>query len=90
MLCYYAMPGRLPFRSAETSVTSVGIKDHILIDQSLAGLSRPVPVSEIHLVGSEGAEVVATSVVVTSAVAIRLELEQCFRVDTVVVTHRFP
>lgn len=23
----YAMPGRLPFHSAETSVTSVGIKD---------------------------------------------------------------
>lgn len=88
MLCYYAMPGRLSFHSAETSVTSVGIKDHILIDQSLAGLSRPVPVSEIHLVGSEGAEVVATPVVVTSAVAIRLE--KCFRIDTVVVTHRFP
>lgn len=90
MLRYYAMPGRLPFHSAETSVTSVVIKDHILIDQSLAGLSRPVPVSEIHLVGSECTKVVATPVVVTSAVAIRLELEKSFRVDTVVVTHRFP
>lgn len=90
MLRYYAMPGRLPFHSAETSVTSVGIKDHILINQSLAGLSRPVPVSKIHLVGSEGTEVVATSVVITSAVAIWLELEKRFRVDTMVVTHRFP
>lgn len=90
MLRYYAMPGRLPFHSAETSVTSVGIKDHILINQSLAGLSRPVPVSEIHLVGSEGTEVVATSVVITSAVAIWLELEKRLRVDTVVVAHRFP
>lgn len=90
MLRYYAMPGRLPFHSAETSVTSVGIKDHILINQSLAGLSRPVPVSEIHLVGSEGTEVVATSVVITSAVAIWLKLEKRFRVDTVMVAHRFP
>lgn len=63
---------------------------HILIDQSLAGLSRPVPVSEIHLVGSEGTKVVATPVVVPSAIAIWLELEKSFRVDTVVVTHRFP
>lgn len=75
MLRYYAMPGRLPFHSAETSVTSVGIKDHILINQSLAGLSRPVPVSEIHLMGSEGTEVIATPVVVTCAVTVRLELE---------------
>lgn len=75
MLRYYAMPGRLPFHSAETSVTSVGIKDHILINQSLAGLSRPVPVSEIHLMGSKGTEVIATPVVVTCAVAVRLELE---------------